>query len=464
MNVNWEFFTGVALSDGIYNKARLCPIKLWKGYRWLNRTKSEGRRVESEETSIKPRWWPHINIYYTKKRDSLDWLSEPRKREMCISHFPGSVAYILSIFVCVPVAIALLFHKTWCGLSHVIHFGFLSGSHPMWGEGSLQWFLFSAGHSSHTTCPCQQMNRGGFLRWCGLDYPLRERALYGPVHTLDLKECLRVHSGVHVIIAHSQRKAGDLLISQSSCLLPLHLIIKADLGEGELEARTSEDDSRAVLSSPGASSCLLLLQPSHLISISPLPPKKSAFLSNTIIESKGNTPRRPLTLRNPGQHNGASALAWWRCASWPFLASHCPFFSFLFCSSPVLLHPALNTMLLLFGRNWTLNFFQTHGVTSKFRAVALITVACSHLQFAQSCATLREPVRSILLGEAPTPPPCPPYTLSLLPSQVLMPHLSICLVASPLLISLIVLVMWLKTQLISSLKFVLLSWDALPFS
>lgn len=42
-----------------------------------------------------------------------------------------------------------------------------------------------------------------------------------------------------------------------------------------------------------------------------------------------------------------SALAWWRCASWPFLASHCPFFSFLFCSSPVPLHPALNTMLLL---------------------------------------------------------------------------------------------------------------------
>ena len=57
-----------------------------------------------------------------------------------------------------------------------------------------------------------------------------------------------------MIIAHSQRKAGDLLISQSSCLLPLHLIIKADLGEGELEARTSEDDSRAVLSSPGAAS------------------------------------------------------------------------------------------------------------------------------------------------------------------------------------------------------------------
>lgn len=151
-----------------------------------------------------------------------------------------------------------------------------------------------------------------------------------------------------------------------------------------------------------------------------------------------------------------SALAWWRCASWPFLASHCPFFSFLFCSSPVLLHPALNTMLLLFGRNWTLNFFQTHGVTSKFRAVALITVACSHLQFTQSCATLREPVRSILLGEAPTPTPCP--------SRVLMPHLSVCWVASPLLISLTVLVMWLKTQLISSLKFVLLSWDVLPFS
>ena len=78
---------------------------------------------------------------------------------------------------------------------------------------------------------CQQINREGFLRWCGLNYPLRERALYGPVHTLDLKEGIRVHSWVHVIIAPSQRKAGELLISQSSCLLPLHLIIKADLGE-----------------------------------------------------------------------------------------------------------------------------------------------------------------------------------------------------------------------------------------
>lgn len=65
----------------------------------LNITKNEGKRVESGETSIKPWRWPHIDIYFTKKRDSLDWLSEPQKREMCVSHFPGSVAYILNIFV-----------------------------------------------------------------------------------------------------------------------------------------------------------------------------------------------------------------------------------------------------------------------------------------------------------------------------------------------------------------------------
>ena len=81
--------------------------------------KNEDKKVESGETSIKPWRWPHINIYYTKKRDSLDWLLEPPKREMCVSHFPGSVAYILNIFVCVPVAIALFFtqHGVGCPMS-----------------------------------------------------------------------------------------------------------------------------------------------------------------------------------------------------------------------------------------------------------------------------------------------------------------------------------------------------------
>ena len=38
---------------------------------------------------------------------------------MCVSHFPGSVAYILNIFVCVPVAIALFFiqHGVACPMS-----------------------------------------------------------------------------------------------------------------------------------------------------------------------------------------------------------------------------------------------------------------------------------------------------------------------------------------------------------
>lgn len=57
---------------------------------------------------------------------------------MCVSHFPGYVAYIL-IFVSVPLAIAffLLQHGVTSTMSSLC--GSLSGSHPYWGEGSLKW-------------------------------------------------------------------------------------------------------------------------------------------------------------------------------------------------------------------------------------------------------------------------------------------------------------------------------------
>ena len=84
---------------------------------------------------------------------------------------------------------------------------------------------------------------------------------------------------------------------------------------------------------------------------------------------------------------------------------------------------------------------QTHGIRSKFRAVALTMVACSHVQVLQSCATLRELVRSILWGEAPRPSLS---AITLQSSSFSSSNASsLHLLAYLPLITLIVLIMWL---------------------
>lgn len=107
-----------------------------------------------------------------------------------------------------------------------------------------------------------------------------------------------------------------------------------------------------------------------------------------------------------------SFLVWCWWISQPFLASFGPLLQ-LFFSSSVPLHLTLNSIQLSYGQNWTLNIFQTHGITCKFRDFALAAMACSHLQDSQSYTYSERPGEEISGQMMPSQSPSCPLVPSL---------------------------------------------------